>query len=285
MRCVKITVTGLVQGIGYRPFVAELAESCGIGGQVKNVGGIVKIVAAGKPEALECFVGRLRTEAPAGARVDEVRVSQASSKEEPCGDEDLPCGGDASPDPCAARGEDVLPCGKREGFRIVESSPGEEEVRLLPADLPVCPSCERELLDPNNRRFRYPFISCVACGPRFSILKAVPYDRDTITMGDFAMCPDCAAEYRQKGNIRRHAQTIACAACGPKLTLWERVSRENGVGNAKGSRASTAEGEEALQRTIRGILSGKIAAIKDIGGFHFAFLPTIPEPSPRLRLF
>ena len=285
MRCVKITVTGLVQGVGYRPFVAELAESCGIGGQVKNVGGIVKIVAAGKPEALECFVGRLRTEAPAGARVDEVRVSQASSKEEPFGDEDLPCGGDASPDQCAARGEDVLPGGKREGFRIVESSPGEEEVRLLPADLPVCPSCERELLDPNNRRFRYPFISCVACGPRFSILKAVPYDRDTITMGDFAMCPDCAAEYRQKGNIRRHAQTIACAACGPKLTLWERVSRENGVGNAKGSRASTAEGEEALQRTIRGILSGKIAAIKDIGGFHFAFLPTIPEPSRRLRIF
>lgn len=144
MRCVKITVTGLVQGVGYRPFVAELAESCGIGGQVKNVCGIVKIVAAGEPEALERFVGRLRTEAPAGARVDEVRVSQASSKEEPFGDEDLPCGGDASPDQCAARGGDVLPGGKREGFRIVESSPGEEEVRLLPADLPVCPSCERE---------------------------------------------------------------------------------------------------------------------------------------------
>ena len=277
MRCVKITVTGLVQGVGYRPFVAELAEACGIGGQVKNVGGIVKIVAAGEPKSLERFVGRLRSEAPAGARVDEVRVSQASSD------------------------------GEAGGFRIVESSAGEEEVRLLPPDLPVCPSCQRELLDPANRRFRYPFISCVACGPRFSILKAVPYDRDTITMGDFAMCPDCAAEYRQKGNIRRHAQTIACAVCGPKLTLWERVSPENGVRNAMeaetgagadaesrsegnatespGSIAATAEGEEALQRTIRGILSGKIAAIKDIGGFHFAFLPTVSEPSRRLRIF
>lgn len=242
-------VTGLVQGVGYRPFVAELAEKHNLSGQVKNVGGIVKIRVTGGEQALSSFVEELRTSAPEGANVKEISIVEKKVS--------------------ADNGEDG-------GFRIVRSMPGEEKLRLLPPDLPVCPSCEKELLDPQNRRFLYPFISCVSCGPRFSIMKSIPYDRDSITMDVFPMCQKCRAEYTQKGNVRRHAQTIACPDCGPKLRL---VLPEDLRG---GNRESE---KEPLRAAAERILSGKIAAIKDIGGFHFAFLPTVPEPSRRLRAF
>lgn len=247
----EITVTGLVQGVGYRPFVAELAEETNITGQVKNAGGIVKIRACGKKHALSSFIGKLRTEAPVGARVDQIRVVWKETVQR-----------------------------EAKKFCIVSSTPWAEDQRLLPADLPVCASCEKELLDPENRRFRYPFISCVSCGPRFSIMKKVPYDRESITMDDFPMCEACEAEYEGKGNIRRHAQTIACADCGPKLRV---IFRREGC--EKTLREGQLAEEQALQTTAEMIKKGKIAAIKDIGGFHFAFLPTVPDPARRLREF
>lgn len=241
-RTVKIKVTGLVQGIGFRPFVAEQAEALCLDGQVKNAGGIVLIQAAGESEAVDEFVRRLKFYPPAGARVDRVVVDEIKENEAGC------------------------------GFRIVKSTAHEDVYRLLPPDLPTCPRCEAELMDPKNRRYHYPFISCVSCGPRFSIMENVPYDRGTITMKKFKMCPDCAREYTGRGNVRRHAQTISCHACGPQVRLERRNSEP-------------LVGEAALQEAIARLKAGQIGAIKDIGGFHFAFRPDVSEPARRLREF
>lgn len=252
----KITVTGLVQGIGFRPFVAELAEALGLEGQVKNLGGIVEILISGNKQAVDTFIHRLHLvsehgELP-GCRIDSMQVE--------------------------ALGEtDVAPEADRtRGFQIVESGSTRESRRFLPVDLPTCDRCVEELHDPSNRRFGYPFISCTACGPRFSIQRAVPYDRDTITMGAFPMCGACKEEYTQKGNIRRHAQTIACKDCGPRLT-YVAVSCER--------KTEITEEQAALQQAIIDLTGGKIGAIKDIGGFHLACLPTDSQAAGKLREF
>ena len=241
MQAKRITVTGLVQGVGFRPAVAELAEECGIAGQVKNMGGVVEIAASGEDEAVKSFLHRLSL-LPVG-RIDSIEVQDVSY--------------------------DVA-CSSR--FTIVESSTGRESVRLLPVDFPTCDRCRAELFDKKNRRYRYPFISCTQCGPRYSIQKAVPYDRDSITMDDFEMCPECLREYTEKGNIRRHAQTIACHNCGPKLRLVA-------------SGVSDRDTETILAQAVQALQSGKIVAIKDIGGFHFAFSPMSSEAARRLREF
>jgi len=241
----KIIVTGLVQGIGFRPFIAELAEELKLTGQVKNLGGIVEIIVSGDKQAVDTFIHRLnfvdKTQELPGCRIDSLEVEEIAGPTE-------------------------------ESFYIVESGDGRESKRFLPVDLPTCDRCIDEMHDKNNRRYRYPFISCTACGPRFSIQKAVPYDRETITMDDFLMCDACKGEYTMKGNIRRHAQTIACKECGPKLryvTDFLQISDE----------------QQAISEAIRELKNGKIGAIKDIGGYHFAFSPFSSTAAQRLREF
>lgn len=252
----KMTVTGLVQGIGFRPFIAELAEEYHLAGQVKNLGGVVEIVISGNHESVDGFMKRLEKmsetmELP-GCRIDSMEVE--------------------------ALGIDAQESALLERFQIVESNTGREVKRFLPTDLPTCDRCVAEMQDSSNRRYRYPFISCTACGPRFSIQKQVPYDRETITMDDFPMCEECYEEYTQKGNIRRHAQTIACKNCGPKLKYLF-VDEET-----KQYREIVGE-EESLSLAIHALKQGKIGAIKDIGGYHFAFLPTDADAANRLRRF
>lgn len=249
----KITVTGMVQGVGFRPAVAELAEVCGIYGQVKNMGGVVEILAAGSDEAMERFLHRLNA---LPGRIDAIKVvveAEGTSLE---------------------NYELMQEYHKRRTFEIVKSSREREEVRFLPVDFPTCDRCKAELFDKNNRRYRYPFISCTACGPRFSIQKSVPYDRESITMDDFVMCAECEQEYKEKGNIRRHAQTIACHACGPKLRLV--------LSNGGPTQEDT---ESILSYVISALRQDKIVAIKDIGGFHFAFSPMSAVAARRLREF
>lgn len=241
----KITVTGLVQGIGFRPFVAELAEELKLAGQVKNLGGIVEIIASGDKQAVDTFIHRLnfvdKTQELPGCRIDSLEVEELAGQAE-------------------------------KSFHIVESGDGRESKRFLPVDLPTCDRCVTEMHDKNNRRYRYPFISCTACGPRFSIQKAVPYDRKTITMDDFPMCDACKEEYIAKGNIRRHAQTIACKDCGPKL----KFVTEN---------LQIVDEQQAISEAVRELKDEKIGAIKDIGGYHFAFTPFSSKAAQRLREF
>lgn len=267
----KMIVTGMVQGVGFRPAVAELAETCGIYGQVKNMGGVVEILAFGEDEAMEKFLHRLST---LPGRIDAIKIEEIAQS----GENDEPI-------------QEYI---RKKTFEIVKSSSEREEIRFLPVDFPTCDRCKRELFDKKNRRYRYPFISCTACGPRYSIQKFVPYDRESITMDEFIMCAACEQEYKEKGNIRRHAQTIACHDCGPKLRMV--MSKEQGfmltdTGSVEEQAISETlvafEGntEWILKHAISALREGKIVALKDIGGFHFAFSPMNSKAAKRLREF
>ena len=268
----KITVYGLVQGIGFRPFVAELAESYGLAGQVKNLGGIVEIIVFREKKTVDEFVQRLKSveesgELP-GCRIDNLEIEKI---------EDF-----GSLDFAVQNLDDRKTDGK---FYIVESGNGRELKRFLPVDLPTCDRCVAEMHNPRNRRYRYPFISCTACGPRFSIQKTVPYDRNTITMDDFLMCEICGKEYTEKGNIRRHAQTIACKDCGPKLRYVEIQDTFVKDGKVTQDFLQIFDEQQAISEAVEALLQGKVGAIKDIGGYHFAFLPTNSQSASRLREF
>ena len=238
---VSFTVFGIVQGVGYRPFVAGLAEEAGVSGFVRNCGGIVEICVSGGERQVRRFSARLHGEAPEGAfvlSIEEKRVPE--------------------------RGFD--------GFRIAESGAvpeRAEETPLIPPDLPMCDACARELKDPENRRYRYPFISCASCGPRYSIISGLPYDRPQTTMRDFPLCPSCAEEYRH--GRRRYAQTISCRGCGPQLLY-------RGTGGVR------CEKEEALRLGVRRLKSGAVLALKGVGGYQFVCLPSLPGAVERLRL-
>ena len=237
----KITVYGLVQGVGFRPFVAELCKELNITGTVKNTGGIVTIEASGEDSSLVLLRQKLESltannQILPGSRVDEIEEVEI----------------------------DNLNASK---MRIVESSDLEEEIRFLPPDIATCPRCEKELLDPANRRYRYPFISCFSCGPRYTIMDAVPYDREHTTMKAFPLCGDCESDYEEFGNPRHFAQTIACEKCGPKLFAYE-------VDQVP---------EDPLARAVQVLRDGGLVAIKDIGGYHIAFDPYNEEAAQRLR--
>ena len=248
----QITVLGVVQGVGFRPFVAECARTLSIRGSVCNSGGLVRIEAYGTKEAMEELVHRLRSCAPPAARVDRVIVE----KEREAG---------AEP----------------EDFLIVESeAENGADLPLIPPDLPICADCLAELGNPENRRFRYPFISCTACGPRYSILEAIPYDREHISMREYAMCPECGREYRQPGGRRQHAQTISCRDCGPQLILSGREDFSSGSAGM----ASGLTSDAALSEAVRILKEGGILAVKGIGGYQFACRPDREETVCRLRL-
>lgn len=250
MTGVELTVYGLVQGVGFRPFVSREAESLGITGNVRNSGGIVKIKAYGNEEAVEEFVHRLYSCNLPGSRVE--RIEKKST--------DLPGSDDK----------------RAEIFEIVKSTEERDRIRLLPPDISTCADCTRELLDPHNRRFRYPFISCTSCGPRYTIMEKVPYDRENTTMDDFALCPDCAFEYGRSGNIRQYAQTIACDTCGPRLIAF--MYKDGKV-------MLPCEKETAITKAVKCLKTQKIIAIKDVGGYHFAFDANSHNACKRLRNF
>ena len=180
----NIAITGVVQGVGMRPFVALLARRLGIGGAVRNIGSNVEITATGNPDCLASFLAALQAEKPAMSYIEYIETKE-------------------------------IPEIPYEDFEIEQSSGG--AVDMLPADFPVCPDCLRELYDPANRRFRHPFISCALCGPRYSIIERAPYDRRNTSMADFPMCLSCASEYTNPLDRRYHAQTISCHDCGPYL--------------------------------------------------------------------
>ncbi len=306
MNC-KITVTGLVQGVGFRPMVAELAEECKLSGQVKNLGGVVEIIVSGNEQAVENFLHRLKCVSGKNAdrneteevyrvgRIDTLEVEKlepVNEKVKPMNKKDKPVNiNDKSvnmdEETRIVNREKIVLRDKHgicysisgEKFKIVESGNTREQQRFLPIDFPTCDRCKQELFDPNNRRYRYPFISCTKCGPRYSIQKKVPYDRDAITMDVFAMCPECEKEYSQKGNIRRHAQTIACHDCGPQLKLTTFDKKDNCLHTAEN------DTERFLAETVKALKEEQIIAIKDIGGFHFAFSPESSKAAMRLREF
>lgn len=220
----RLHVEGVVQGVGFRPFVYALARELGLAGSVANAAGGVVVEVEGAPGAVAEFGRRVRDDAPALAMVAAVRV-----------------------EPIAARGGT--------DFVIDASRPGAGRTLVSP-DIATCPDCLAELADPSDRRFGHAFISCTNCGPRFTVVRDLPYDRPATTMAELPLCAACAAEYADPGDRRFHAQTVACPDCGPTLTLHH-------SGTVTPGAAALAVARELLA-------DGKIVAVKGLGGFHLA---------------
>ncbi|MGP3953312.1 carbamoyltransferase HypF [Streptomyces sp. 7N604] len=224
----RVTVRGVVQGVGFRPFVHRLAGELALSGFVSNNAGGVIAEIEGEPDGVEEFCRRVREQTPPLAVVSGVTY------------------------------ESVAALGT-EGFVILPSERGEGRT-LIPPDTATCADCLRELADPQDRRYRHPFITCTHCGPRLTIATGLPYDRATTTMAAFPMCPACADEYADPSDRRFHAQPVACRSCGPRLTLTP----------APGTGARRSEGEEALAESRRLLARGAIVAVKGVGGYHLA---------------
>lgn len=246
MRHVHIHVTGIVQGVGMRPFVYREAMVHGICGWVLNAGDGVHIEAHAPADALDAFAAALSEHAPAAARVEYIEVV------------DL-----------AVNGWDTA---NEQGFRIVASQDQTAHTTLVSPDIATCDDCLRELFDPADRRYHYPFINCTNCGPRFTIIRSLPYDRAATSMDRFPMCPACAAEYADPLDRRFHAQPDACFDCGPHIT-WREAVNGDACGNSSATPAvgTTREASDAIiERCVELLASGGIVAIKGLGGFHLS---------------
>lgn len=259
MRHVYIHVTGIVQGVGMRPFVYREAMAHGICGWVLNAGDGVHIEAHAPADALDAFVAALSEHAPAAARVERVDVA------------DLGSGGWSAAD--------------ERGFRIVASQDQTAHTTLVSPDIATCDDCLRELFDPADRRYHYPFINCTNCGPRFTIIRSLPYDRAATSMDCFPMCPKCAAEYADPLDRRFHAQPDACFDCGPHITWRETgVSNEPGEAAASPAVGTTLETSDAIiDRCVELLADGGIVAIKGLGGFHLACDASNEQAAAELR--
>ncbi len=234
-----IRIHGQVQGVGFRPTVWRLAHEQGVSGQVLNDGEGVLIQAWGNAESLNTFLFRLREEAPRLARIDSIDRTVIE--------------GQIPPD----------------DFNIIESLRGPVRTAVQP-DAATCPACLKETIDSRNRRFRYPFTNCIHCGPRFSIIEQIPYDRKRTTMASFVMCVDCMAEYSDPKNRRFHAQPNACSVCGPNVKLLD----------AKGVMISATDPVAEAANLLR---QGFIVAVKGMGGYHLACSGINEEAVSRLR--
>ena len=222
----RVRVLGQVQGVGFRPYVYGLAVELGLTGWVLNDAAGVDLEIQGGPQAVDAFLHRLPAEAPPLARVDAIETT------------------DLAPEPSGAD----------PAFRIAPSRAGAVRTGITP-DAAVCSACLEELFDPKDRRYRYPFINCTHCGPRYTLTRALPYDRPNTSMAAFTQCAPCQYEYDDPANRRFHAQPNACPDCGPSLTLL----------NPDGTRISTAD---PIAETVRRLRAGEILAVKGLGGFH-----------------
>jgi hydrogenase maturation protein HypF len=236
----EIQVSGIVQGVGFRPYVYRLATDRNLRGNISNTPAGVTIEIQGPPELVEEFVSRLPEDAPALAQISFVSVRDVACK----------------PD---------------ERFEILSSHTGERASALISPDVAVCNDCLRELFNPQDRRYLYPFINCTNCGPRFTIMRDVPYDRPRTSMSPFAMCDNCRAEYEDPQNRRFHAQPNACWECGPQLEFWS-------------SQGRPIEAPDPIEAAVKRLQSGEIVAVKGLGGFHLVVDAMNSGAVERLRL-
>jgi len=237
---VHIAIKGAVQGVGFRPFVYRTAQRHGITGWVRNDVSGVEIEAVGTEAHLAAFTRSLKTNHPPLARIRSLDISECE------------------------------PCKPPEAFRITESSLGEAVEVDVTCDAAVCEACLGEMNDSNDRRYRHPFINCTDCGPRFTIIKLLPYDRPNTTMAAFALCDDCKKEYESPESRRFHAQPVCCPKCGPKLSLLDNEGK-------------AIDCEDPIAQCAGLLLQGKIVAIKGIGGFHLACRADSQAEVERLR--
>lgn len=223
--CFQVEVRGIVQGVGFRPYIYNLALKYGLGGWVNNTGRGVTMELEGPKETLREFLREMENSPPRLAAITEIITKQQ---------------------PVKGRGI----------FEIIKSSPGEEKDALVSPDVAICEDCRREIFDPTDRHYRYPFTNCTNCGPRFTIIRDLPYDRERTSMSGFLLCDECRKEYHDPIDRRFHAQPNACPRCGPRVSLVDRKGRD-----------FSSHWAEKFRELI---LSGKIVAVKGLGGFHLA---------------
>jgi len=235
-------ITGIVQGVGFRPFIYRLATNLNLKGYVRNLGGSeVEVIIEGFGNFLDTFLVRLRRERPKPALIESINT------------------------------EEIRPNNFTD-FKILKSGTQSKFFSMIPPDIGICDACIREIIDPKSRWYMYPFNSCAWCGPRFSIIETIPYDRSNTSMRDFPLCDTCYAEYSDPKNIRRfHAQGISCPICGPRMQLVDRD------GNA-------IDEKDPIKVASKLIDEGSIVAIKGLGGFHIAALATDDNIVKKLRL-
>ncbi len=245
----EFRVNGIVQGVGFRPFIYNLASELGLSGSILNSSSGVAIETEGPAELITEFEEKLLSKAPPLSR-----ILECSSKE--------------------------IPVRNDSGFVILKSVSGKRADALISPDVALCDNCLREMRDPGNRRYQYPFINCTDCGPRFTIVHSIPYDRTNTSMKDFPLCPDCLAEYENPVDRRFHAQPNACPACGPAINL---VKSTQGPGKDDEEELSSLSSREIVTRVQEILLGGSIVAVRGIGGFHLAVDATNNEAIQRLR--
>lgn len=231
----KIFLTGIVQGVGFRPSCKKVADEMQLSGTVKNLGSNAEIVIRSNDRVTEEFLRRLVSLLPDEARIDRTEISDT---EEFTG----------------------------EGFSIINSLPSNEFLPEIIPDIATCDGCKAELENRSDRRHLHPFISCTSCGPRYSIIKSLPYDRENTLMDKFPLCKNCQKEYTDPADRRLHAQTIACKDCGPRLTWHPEKS-----------------GADPILSAVATLRNGGVIAVKDVGGYHFVCRPDIPAAVDRLR--
>ena len=221
MKARKVLTQGIVQGVGFRPYVYRLASDLNLKGYVRNLGNVVEIIIEG--ENAELFIERLPDELPPIAKIDSMIIEDIEAKD-------------------------------YSNFEIIESGDAYSGISVIPPDIAICDKCLEEIRNPNDRRYKYPFNACTDCGPRFTVIESVPYDRVRTTMDEFPLCDECLVEYRQPLNRRYHGEAICCNDCGPQMAFYEgqnKIDCENPI----------KMGAEVLEK-------GKILAIKGIGGTH-----------------
>ncbi len=251
MTRVRIRMTGVVQGVGFRPHVARLAALRQMIGLIRNETGCVTLELQDTPTAIDGFLEEVLQTLPALASVDRID-------------------------------KQVLPLEQHaSGFHILASEPSWSSVTPVPADIAPCDQCLAELFDPLNRRYRYPFINCTNCGPRFTIIEHLPYDRANTTMRLFDMCAACRSEYENPLDRRYHAQPNACPVCGPQV--WFVPNAANFDSHRLSTDVSSIKGESAIAAFHASVAQGKIVAVKGLGGFHLACDATSSVAVERLR--
>ena len=271
----KLHIFGIVQGVGFRPFIALIAEKSGVRGSVCNKGPYVEVFVGGTEAQVSDFERRLTDEAPERSNILKIETTEIDSSEFDRTIEEQFAGG-AVVD--TSEGAEAL---TDKPFRIIQSEKVKGDIFVSP-DIATCPKCEKELFDPSDRRYLHPFINCTACGPRLTILDSMPYDRVRTSMAEFPMCPDCEAEYTSPKTRRYHAQPVCCNDCGPELYLAYDGTVEPAV-CAPDRSAETLSRNEALFKTRSVIRDGGIVAIKGIGGFHLCCDATNEAAVARLR--
>lgn len=240
MDTIKVLVSGIVQGVGFRPTVYRIAKKLSLKGSIRNLGNIVEIILQGNKDNLSKFKETLYRELPPIAKIENYESSWIKTNEE------------------------------YEEFTILESADAYEGSSVIPPDVGICDKCLEEITDPNDRRYKYPFNACCDCGPRFTVIESVPYDRDKTSMDDFPLCKECNEEYTNPLDRRYHAEAMCCSECGPSLRLYD-------------SNKEHIESDDPIKETVKLLEEGNIIALKGIGGTHLVCKVTDDDVVLRLR--